>query len=128
MLPDASREAKEPPPEAVRPSALPYAKAFVVQFGAETDRNLGNATGRLEHLQTGRRSRFTSVDELLAQIRASLIDVEVTHTTGPPPHDGAFTGPRGRRPRPLTRSRPVASAAGAPPVSGRAGGPAEPPG
>ena len=54
------------------PSALPYAKAFVVQFSAETDGRRGTVTGRIEHLQTGRRSRFVSTDELLAWIMAML--------------------------------------------------------
>ena len=53
-------------------SALPYAKAFVVQFSAESDPRLGTTTGRVEHLQTGRRSRFASTDELLAWIMAML--------------------------------------------------------
>ena len=52
--------------------ALPYAKAFVVQFSAETDPRLGTTTGRVEHLQTGRRSRFATADELLAWIMAML--------------------------------------------------------
>jgi hypothetical protein len=39
-----------------------------VQFSAETDPRLGTAAGRIEHLQTGRRLRFASVDELLAGI------------------------------------------------------------
>jgi hypothetical protein len=57
------------------PPALPYAKAFVVQFGVETDARLGHVTGRIEHLQTGRRSRFASVDELLARIMTMLAGV-----------------------------------------------------
>jgi hypothetical protein len=43
-----------------------------VQFGADTEARLGKVTGRIEHLQTGRRSRFASVDELLAWIMAML--------------------------------------------------------
>ena len=64
-------ESPDPGP-AHTPSALPYAKSFVVQFSAETDPRLGTAAGRIEHLQTGRRSRFASVDELLAGIKAML--------------------------------------------------------
>jgi hypothetical protein len=37
---------------------LPFSNAFVVQFGAETDARLGTVAERIEHLQTGRRSRF----------------------------------------------------------------------
>jgi hypothetical protein len=44
-----------------------------VQFSAETDPRLGTTTsGRVEHLQTGRRSRFASADELLAWIMETL--------------------------------------------------------
>jgi hypothetical protein len=65
--------AESPDPGRVHtPSALPYAKAFVVQFSADADPRLGTTTGRVEHLQTGRRSRFASADELLAWITAML--------------------------------------------------------
>jgi hypothetical protein len=64
------------------PAALPYERAFVVQFGAETDVRLGTVKGRVEHLRTGRRSRFASVDELLAWIKATLAASDATR------HDG----------------------------------------
>ena len=38
---------------------LPYGKAFVVQFTSETDRTLEHATGRIEHLESGRRVPFS---------------------------------------------------------------------
>ena len=66
------RGPKAPTQAGPTPAALPYAKAFVVQFSAETDPRLGTTTGRVEHLQTGRRSRFASADELLAWIMAML--------------------------------------------------------
>ena len=66
------RGPKAPPQTGPTPRALPYAKAFVVQFSAETDPRRGTVTGRMEHLQTGRRSRFASADELLAWIMAML--------------------------------------------------------
>jgi len=74
MAHDAAHEgAESPTPDrAHTPPALPYAKAFVVQFSAETDARRGTVTGRIEHLQTGRRSRFVSTDELLAWIMAML--------------------------------------------------------
>ena len=74
MAHDAARQEAESPDSgrAHIPSALPYAKAFVVQFSAETDPRLGTTTGRVEHLQTGRRSRFASADELLAWLMAML--------------------------------------------------------
>ena len=56
---------------------LPYAKAFVVQFTEETDSRLGHVTGRLEHLQTGRRLRFTSLEDLLAGFVKMLVDFDV---------------------------------------------------
>ena len=56
-----------------RPS-LPYAKAFVVQFSAETGTRLEHAAGRIEHLQTGRRTHFASIYDLLASIVALLPD------------------------------------------------------
>jgi hypothetical protein len=64
------------------PSALPYAKAFILQFGAETDARLGHVTGRIEHLQTGRRSRFASADEMLARIMAMLAGVATSRDDG----------------------------------------------
>jgi hypothetical protein len=80
MASDAGRERAEGsvPDRDDRP-ALPYARAFVVQFGAETDGQLGNFSGRIEHLQTGRRSRFASVDDLLAFIMAMLAGVDASH-------------------------------------------------
>jgi hypothetical protein len=64
------------------PSGLPYARAFLVQFGAETDAGLGKVAGRIEHMQTGRRSRFTSTDELLAWIMAMLARVDAPGDDG----------------------------------------------
>ena len=76
---DAAHEWTEGPTldRAHSPPALPYAKAFVVQFSAETDPRLGTTTGRVEHLQTGRRSRFASADELLAWIMAMLAGADI---------------------------------------------------
>jgi hypothetical protein len=48
----------------------------VVQFGAETDARLGTVAERIEHLQTGRRSRFASIDDLLAFVKAMLAGIE----------------------------------------------------
>lgn len=57
---------------------LPYAKAFVVQFGVETDARLERVAGRVEHLQTGRRARFGSIDDLLACLVAMLGEIEAS--------------------------------------------------
>lgn len=51
---------------------LPYALAFVVHFSADTDARLERATGRVEHLVSGRRATFASPGELLDGIRALL--------------------------------------------------------
>ena len=77
---DAAHEWTEGPTldRAHSPPALPYAKAFVVQFSAETDARLVTATGRVEHLQTGRRSRFASVDELFTSITVMLGGVDTS--------------------------------------------------
>ena len=58
---------------------LPYARAFAVQFTAETDARLEHATGRVEHLQTGRRARFTSMEDLLACFVEMLANADVPH-------------------------------------------------
>jgi hypothetical protein len=82
---------------------LPYAKAFVVQFTAETDPHLDHVAGRVEHLQTGRQSRFASIDALLACITALLGDSATTSAERAP-----STTKRGQRPRtaPGARDRP----------------------
>jgi hypothetical protein len=75
---DAARDRAEGPAPGGpgHPPALPYAKAFVVQFAAETDADLNHAAGRIEHLQTGQRSRFASLDEMLARMRAILTSTD----------------------------------------------------
>jgi hypothetical protein len=72
-------------------ATLPYDRAFVVQFTAETGARLERAAGRVEHLQTGRRSRFASIDEFLACVAALLDD----HTKTSPKR-GAAAGRKGR--------------------------------
>jgi hypothetical protein len=73
---------------------LPYDRAFVVQFTAETSARLERAAGRVEHLQTGRRSRFASIDEFFACVAALLDD----HTKTSPTRSAA-AGRKGRLPR-----------------------------
>ena len=51
------------------------AKAFVVQFSADTDAGLEHATGRVEYLRTGRQGRFSSVADLFKCIVALLGEV-----------------------------------------------------
>ena len=45
---------------------LPSENAFLVQLAAEADPALGAFAGRVEHLESGLRARFSSPDELLA--------------------------------------------------------------
>lgn len=47
---------------------LPAWRAFVVQFSREE----GVFSGRIEHLSSGRRARFSSRDELVATLAAFL--------------------------------------------------------
>jgi len=54
------------------PAALPFWKAFVVQFRRETKAGNGTFAGRVEHMSTGRRACFRSPDELVAALREQL--------------------------------------------------------
>ena len=56
-------------------SFLPYARSFLVQFSADTDPGLRRAVGRVEHVPSGRRSPFTSIEGLCASIAAVLAAV-----------------------------------------------------
>ena len=47
------------------PSFAP-AQAFVVQFGRETALDTGHMAGRVEHVVSGKVTRFQSLDELVA--------------------------------------------------------------
>jgi hypothetical protein len=51
---------------------LPAWKAFVVQFSSEAGGTSGDCSGRVEHLNSGRRALFTSSDELVAVLRRLL--------------------------------------------------------
>ena len=46
--------------------AFAPAQAFVVQFGRETDLESGRLAGRVEHVVSGKVTRFQSLDELVA--------------------------------------------------------------
>jgi hypothetical protein len=52
--------------------ALPVWKAFVVQFSRETGAQTGTFAGRVEHMSSGRRSRFGSTKELVETLRKML--------------------------------------------------------
>jgi hypothetical protein len=54
---------------------LPAWKAFVVQFSRETGAGTGVFSGRVEHLSSGRRGRFSSTEELVAILTELLAEV-----------------------------------------------------
>jgi len=64
--------------EAARP--LPARRAFVVQFGVQTDVELGRFVGRVEHVVSGHARRFQTLEELAG----SLVQMLVTLGTLPP--------------------------------------------
>ena len=52
---------------------LPSTKAFVLQLTRATGPTLEPFAGRVEHLSTGRRTRFETVEGFLAALRRLLI-------------------------------------------------------
>ncbi len=55
-----------------RPSPKSVHRAFVVQFGTETDVANGRITGRVEHVSSGQATEFHSLADLLAFIARLL--------------------------------------------------------
>jgi hypothetical protein len=55
---------------------LPPWKAFVVQLTNDTTPDSGTVAGRVEHLGSGRRERFSSGKELLATLLRLLEEAE----------------------------------------------------
>jgi hypothetical protein len=53
-------------PPAMASNPLPSENAFLVQLGGDVGPELERFSGRVEHLESGRRARFGSRDELLA--------------------------------------------------------------
>lgn len=53
----------------------PY-RAFVVQFGEETQLEMGRMVGRVEHVVSGQATRFESLDALLAFLTRVLREVQ----------------------------------------------------
>jgi hypothetical protein len=68
------RRAGEEPPRA-EPSLPPW-KAFVVQLTNDTEPDSGTFAGRVEHLGSGRRERFSSGKELVATLLRLLGEAE----------------------------------------------------
>ena len=52
--------------------SLHHAGAFVVQFRASTDFDLGNVSGRVEHVASGHTANFDSLKEMLDVITLVL--------------------------------------------------------
>jgi hypothetical protein len=55
---------------------LPSTKAFVLQLTRATGPTLEPFAGRVEHLSTGRRTRFETVEGFLAALRRLLIETK----------------------------------------------------
>ncbi len=51
---------------------LPAWKAFVVQFSSDTGAAPGTFSGRVEHLNSGRRAHFATAEELLTVLEKLL--------------------------------------------------------
>jgi hypothetical protein len=66
--------------EAARP--LPVQRAFVVQFGAQTDVALGHFEGRVEHVVSGHARRFQTLEEFVGSL------VQMLTTLGATPAEG----------------------------------------
>lgn len=60
----------------------PY-RAFVVQFGEDTQLETGQMVGRVEHVVSGQAAHFESLDALLAFLTRVLREVQQA-----PPPDG----------------------------------------
>lgn len=56
--------------------ALPSWKAFVIQLSHDTTPESGVFAGRIEHLSSGQRQRFTSGRDLLAAVMRVLGELE----------------------------------------------------
>lgn len=61
---------------------LPAWKGFVVQFNRATRSTRTTFAGRIEHLSSGRRARFDSVEGLLVALETLLVDVDGDAPTG----------------------------------------------
>jgi hypothetical protein len=62
-------------PSADAVPSLPTQRAFVVQFSAQTHVELGQFTGRIEHVVTGHARRFQTLDDLVASLVQMLVDL-----------------------------------------------------
>ena len=58
------------------PSALPRGRVFVVQFRNDAELGQDRVVGRVEHLESGRSTRFASSEEVLEFFARVLREVE----------------------------------------------------
>jgi hypothetical protein len=79
--------------EAARP--LPVQRAFVVQFGAQTDVALGHFEGRVEHVVSGHARRFQTLDELVGCLVQMLATLGTTPPEGREDVSDGTDAPRG---------------------------------
>jgi hypothetical protein len=63
---------------------FPAWKAFVVQFSREASAQTGNFSGRVEHLSSGRRGRFSSTQELVDILEKLLDELGAASDEGNP--------------------------------------------
>ena len=66
-----------------RSAPLPHHKAFVVQFHTDTELETGRMSGRVEHVVSGRATRFDSLEALLAFIGQVLRDRRIASPEEP---------------------------------------------
>jgi hypothetical protein len=56
--------------------ALPHARTFVVQLSSDADPGHGRLVGRVEHVDSGRSTRFASAEEMNAFFARVLCEAE----------------------------------------------------
>jgi hypothetical protein len=61
---------------------LPARRAFVVQFSAQTQVDLGQFTGRVEHVVSGHARRFQTLEELIGCLVQMLATLGTTSPEG----------------------------------------------
>jgi len=82
-----------PSEEAVRP--LPAQRAFVVQFSAQTQVDVGRFAGRVEHVVSGYARRFQTLEELVGCLVQMLVTLGTTPPEGREEVSDGTDAPRG---------------------------------
>lgn len=67
---------------------LPTDNAFLVQLAGEVDSTLGRFAGRVEHLESGRRERFGTREELFSALARMLAHRGGRIAPEPEPEEG----------------------------------------